>query len=93
MLTAEEFERLFKLAHQFWISYPPPGAGSSTSSKEKEKQIQLEEEKRGSTREQRQLDYDAAVKVKNYVNIIYNIYIPPSTTFHDRSKKKFSLQI
>lgn len=54
-----------KLAHQFWISYPPPGAGSSSSSKEKEKekQQQTDEEKRSTSKEQRQLEYDAAVKV------------------------------
>ncbi|CAH0557178.1 unnamed protein product, partial [Brassicogethes aeneus] len=51
-----------KLAHQFWISYPPPGAGSSSGSKDKEKDKLQEEEKRSATREARQLEYDAAVK-------------------------------
>ncbi|KAK9888388.1 hypothetical protein WA026_000639 [Henosepilachna vigintioctopunctata] len=50
-----------KLAHQFWISYPPPAAGSSASSKDKEKDKE-EAEKRGSKDRERQLDYDAAVK-------------------------------
>ncbi|CAG9813920.1 unnamed protein product [Phaedon cochleariae] len=56
-----------KLAHQFWISYPPPGAGSSTGAKDKEKGPPTEEEKRtaaAATREQRLLEYDIAVKVR-----------------------------
>ncbi|KAH1004441.1 hypothetical protein HUJ05_005253 [Dendroctonus ponderosae] len=49
-----------KLAHQFWISYPPPGAGSSSSSKDKEKE--KEEDKKLISKEQRQLEYDTALK-------------------------------
>ncbi|KAF7279284.1 hypothetical protein GWI33_007480 [Rhynchophorus ferrugineus] len=46
----------------FWISYPPPGAGSSTSSKDKEKEKQQEDEKKPLSKEQRQQEYDAAIK-------------------------------
>ncbi|XP_030754945.1 uncharacterized protein LOC115881546 [Sitophilus oryzae] len=46
---------------KFWISYPPPGAGSSSSSKDKEKE-KLEDEKKPLSKEQRQQEYDAAIK-------------------------------
>lgn len=59
---------LIKLAHQFWISYPPPGAGGSTTSKDKQSQLE-EEKQRGSNRE-RQLDYDAVIKVQICINNI-----------------------
>ncbi|KAL1514103.1 hypothetical protein ABEB36_003420 [Hypothenemus hampei] len=51
-----------KLAHQFWISYPPPTAGSSSSSKDKEKEKEKDEDKKPITKEQRQLEHDAALK-------------------------------
>lgn len=59
-----------KLAHQFWFSYPPPGAGGAGGTKDKQAQGEEQEQNKRTTREQRQQGLDAAIKVPNY--IIFN---------------------